>query len=232
MRTVILACQTMKDELELVIRQSGINYPVVYLESGLHNDPEDLRAKVQEQVDTIEADIILLVFGCCGKGLVGIKSSKARLILPRIDDCITLLLGSTENRRRIPNEISTYFITKGWLDPAGNVMWSYLDWVERYGEQKALRLTKKMLAHYTRFMIIDTGAYSLDDIIPKIQNSCEKFNMHYDIIPGSLRLLQRLLAGQWDSEFIILNPGQETAVSDFYPALAPAHPPFSRAEKI
>ncbi|CQR71211.1 hypothetical protein SOV_47280 [Sporomusa ovata DSM 2662] len=219
MLTVILACQTMKDELNLAMQQSGINYPVVYLESGLHNSPENLREKVQEQVDTLDADIILLVFGCCGKGLVGIKSTKAQLVIPRIDDCITFLLGSTENRRSIPNEISTYFITKGWLDPDGNVMWSYQSWVERYGERKALRLTQKMLAHYTRFMIIDTGAYDIEGIMPKIKDACEKFNMHYDITPGSLRLLHILLTGPWGPEFIILNPGQETVASDFYPSL-------------
>ncbi len=220
MQTVILACQTMKDELQLVMQDSGINYPVVYLESGLHNSPENLREKVQEQVNTIDAAVILLVFGCCGKGLVGIKSTRAKLIIPRIDDCITLLLGSTENRRSIPNEISTYFVTKGWLDPEGNVMWSYLSWVKRYGEQKAIRLTKKMLANYTRFLIIDTGAYNIENILPKIRDSCEKFNMDYDITPGSLRLLHLLLTGPWGSEFIILNPGQETLASDFYPALA------------
>lgn len=217
MQTIILACQTIKDELQLVMKELEINYPVEYLESGLHNSPEDLRAKIQERVNALDADVILLVFGCCGKGLVGIKSARAKLVIPRIDDCITLLLGSTENRQSIPNAISTYFITKGWLDPEGNIMWSYLSWVERYGEQKALRLTKKMLAHYTRFMIIDTSAYSIESILPKIRDSCEKFNMHYDIIPGSLRLLHLLLTGPWGSEFIILTPGQETSANDFYP---------------
>lgn len=220
MQTVILACQTMKDEIEFVLKESGLDYPVEYLESGLHNYPENLREKIQEKINTINADIILLVFGCCGKGLVGIKSTRAKLIIPRIDDCITLVLGSTENRRSIPEEISTYFITKGWLDPEGNVMWSYLDWVKRYGEQKALRLTKKLLANYTRFTIIDTGAYDIETILPKIQNSCEKFNMQYNIIPGSLRLLRLLVLGRWNSEFIVLDPGQETTTEDFYPALA------------
>ena len=220
MNTVILACQTMKDELELVMQRLGAACPVVYLESGLHNSPDRLRETIQEQLDSLQADFILMVFGCCGKGLVGIKANKAKVIIPRIDDCITLLLGSTESRRRIPNEISTYFITRGWLDPQGNIMWSYLEWVERYGEQKALRLTKKMLAHYTRFMIINTGAYALESILPSVEDSCEKFNMQYKVISGSLRLLYRLLTGPWDEEFIVLQPGQATSASDFYPALS------------
>lgn len=220
MQSVILACQTMKDELQLVMQQLGVTYPVVYLESGLHNSPELLREKVQEQVNTLKAKTIMMVFGCCGKGLVGIKANKAKLIIPRIDDCVTLLLGSTENRRRISGESSTYFITKGWLDPQGNIMWSYLEWVERYGEQKALRITKKMLAHYTKFMIINTGAYKIESILPSIQDFCERFDMCYEVTTGSLRLLYRLLIGPWDSEFIIVQPGQEIYANDFYPELA------------
>lgn len=222
MQTIILACQTMKDELQLAMQESGINYPVIYLESGLHNSPEMLRQKVQEQVNALDnADIILMAFGCCGKGLVGIKSTKAKLVIPRIDDCITLLLGSTEIRKGIPDEVHTYFITKGWLDPEGNVMWSYKPWVERYGEPKALRLLKKMLINYTKFMIIDTGAYSIESIVPKIKEHCEKLNMEYSITPGSLRFLRLLLSGPWDSEFIVVTPGQETTINDFHPIFAP-----------
>ena len=221
MQTVILACQTMKDEIELVIREAGINYPVVYMESGLHSSPELLHQKVQEQIDALDTtDVILMAYGCCGNGLVGIKSTKSKLVIPRIDDCISLLLGSTKERQNIPNGVCTYFITKGWLDPEGNVMWSYREWIERYGAQKALRIIKKMLNHYTRFMIIDTGAYNIESIMPKIKESCEQFNMQYDVAPGSLRLLRLLLTGPWGSEFIVLNPGQETSLSDFYPILA------------
>ena len=220
-KTVILACQTMRDEVELVLQQLDISYPVVYMESGLHSSPELLHQKVQEQIDALDtADVILMVYGCCGNGLIGIKSTKAKLVIPRIDDCISLLLGSIKERESIPNVVSTYFITKGWLDPEGNVMWSYREWVERYGEQKALRITKKMLHNYTRFLIIDTGAYNIEIIMPKIKEFCKTFTMQYDVTPGSLRLLRLLLTGPWGSEFIILNPGQETSLSDFYPILA------------
>jgi hypothetical protein len=215
MQTAILACQTMRDELELSLRELSIDYPVIYLESGLHNSPDLLRQKVQEQVNALDADIILMVFGCCGQGLVGINSGKATLVIPRIGDCVTLLLGSAEARKRFPDETHTYFITKGWLDPDGNVMWSYQEWVDRYGDRKALKIVKKMLSNYSRFTIIDTGAYSLDSIIPKVEDFCETLGMNYDVAPGSLRLLHLLLTGPWQSEFIIIKPGQETVLSDF-----------------
>ncbi|SMC33506.1 DUF1638 domain-containing protein [Sporomusa malonica] len=218
MQTVLLACQTMKDEIELAMQQASITYPVIYFESGLHNTPELLRQKIQEQLNTLDtADVILMAFGCCGNGLVGLQASHAKIVIPRIDDCISLLLGSSAARRAVPNEVSTYFVTKGWLDPEGNIMWSYRPWVERYGEQKALRLVKKMLNNYTRFLIIDTGAYTIDRVVFNIQKISEELNMHYEITPGSLRLLHKLLTGPWDKEFILLNPGQETSLHDFYP---------------
>ncbi|MDF2874811.1 MAG: hypothetical protein K0R22_1494 [Sporomusa sp.] len=223
MQTVLLACQTMKDEVALAMQQSGVTYPVIYFESGLHNTPEILRQQIQEQINGLtNTAVILMAFGCCGNGLIGIKSSQAKLVIPRIDDCITLLLGSTKARKSVPNEISTYFLTKGWLDPEGNIMWSYKPWVEHYGEQKALRLIKKMLNNYTRFLIIDTGSYDIENVLNTVKEFSAKLNMDYEVIPGSLRLLQKMLTGPWDNEFIVLDPGQETALHDFYPALAPA----------
>lgn len=220
MQTVLLACQTMKAETELAMQQTGISYPVFYFESGLHNTPDELRRQLQEQINGLSnADVILMAFGCCGNGLTGLRTARATLVIPRIDDCITLLLGSTTARKSIPNEISTYFLTKGWLDPDGNIMWSYKDWVGQYGEQKALRLVKKMLHHYTRFLIIDTGSYDIDEMAGSVREFAARLNMQYGLVPGSLRLLHKLLTGPWDEEFIVLNPGQETRLKDFYPGL-------------
>lgn len=218
MQTVLLACHTMQDELELVLQQSGITYPVIYFESGLHSTPELLRQTIQEQINTLDtADVILMAFGCCGNGLVGLKAAHAKLIIPQIDDCISLLLGSSAARKAVPNEVSTYFVTKGWLDPDGNIMWSYRSWAERYGERKALRLVKKMLNNYTRFLIIDTGAYKLDSVLAHIRKASEELNMHYEVTSGSLCLLHKLVTGPWDKEFISIEPGQETTLQHFYP---------------
>lgn len=220
MHTMLLACQTMKAEVELAMEQSGISYPVFYFESGLHNYPDELRRQVQEQINGLgSVSVILMAFGCCGNGLTGISAARATLVIPRIDDCITLLLGSTNARKSIHDEIRTYFLTKGWLDPDGNIMWSYKDWVEQYGEQKALRLVKKMLHHYTRFLIVDTGSYDIDAMVSNVQTFAARLNMEYGVVPGSLRLLQKLLTGPWDEEFIVLNPGRKTRLQDFYPAL-------------
>ena len=222
MRTVILACQTLQDELKLAIQRTGCEYPVLYVESGLHNTPELLHQRIQEEVDRLDnVDQILLVFGYCGNSLLGVRSQQAKMVIARVDDCIPLLLGSAEQRRKISKEMGTYFITKGWLDYENNIIREYQRCVERYGEQRAAKVMKIMLGHYQRFLLIDTGAYPVEEIAGRVKEFAEKMGMTHEIYNGSTRLLEKLLIGPWDEEFIVLEPGSELAMQDICPGGEP-----------
>ncbi|EGO62996.1 DUF1638 domain-containing protein [Acetonema longum] len=215
MRKLIVACQTLQEELRLVLRETDVQDPVVYIESGLHNQPELLNRRIQETLDKIDnVDIVLMLFGYCGNSMLGVKSSRFKIVLPRIDDCIPLLLGSSEERRRVSRETGTYFLTKGWLDYENNLIKEYERCVERYGEQRALKVMKIMMGHYGRFMLIDTGAYSIDSVVKRTREFAARLDKRHEIAAGSLRLIHKLLLEQWDEEFIILEPGQELAMSD------------------
>lgn len=217
MNIMIVACQTLREELRLAIKQTGVNYPVIYIESGLHNKPDSLRRKIQENIDKIDnVDILLMVFGYCGNSLLGVKSSQFRMVIPRVDDCIPLLLGSSAMREKISREMGTYFLTKGWLESEHNLLQEYERCVMRYGEQRALRVMKTMLGHYRRFMVIDTGAYPMESVTPRTLEFAQKHDKRHEVTIGSLRLFHKLLLGQWDEEFIILEPGQELAIDDLY----------------
>lgn len=215
MRIAVIACQTLRDELRLALKETGVNYPVFYIEAGLHSKPESLRKRIQQELDMIDnVDTILMVFGYCGNSLMGVKSSCFQIVIPRVDDCIPLLLGSAKARKEISQGMGTYFITKGWLDYEQNIIWEYERCVARYGEQRALRLMKSMLAHYQRFMVIDTGAYPVDSVMPRTSTFAQKVGMKHEIAQGSLRLINKLLLGQWDEEFIVLKPGEELTMDD------------------
>ncbi|HHV35462.1 MAG TPA: DUF1638 domain-containing protein [Syntrophomonadaceae bacterium] len=217
MGAVIIACHTISDEVNKVIAEAGIDYPVIWIESGLHNFPETLRERLQEQINKIaNVEHIILVYGYCGNALLGIYSHNAKLIIPRVDDCISLLLGSYQKREALSNELGTYFLTKGWIENENNIIKEYERCVERYGQEQSERVMKIMLEHYKRLVLIDTGAYSLDDeCLEKSYVLAKKVGLRYQIETGSLNLLKKLLSGPWDDDFVILQPGEALSMDDF-----------------
>lgn len=215
MKAIVVACQTLQHELRLAIRQTGVNYPVFYIESGLHNNPDLLHQRIQETLDKIDnVEVVIMAFGYCGNSLLGIHSSNFKIVLPRVDDCISLLLGSTKLRKVISDEMATYFLTKGWLDGENNLLKEYERCVLRYGELRALRVITTMLKNYGRFMVIDTGAYPVASVIDKTEKFANKLHLRHEVSVGSPRLFHKLLLGQWDEEFIVLAPGREVTMND------------------
>ena len=56
MDTIIIACRTLEDEIELAKKNTGCNYPVRYIESGLHERPKKLAEALVEVFSKIDAD--------------------------------------------------------------------------------------------------------------------------------------------------------------------------------
>lgn len=217
MNSIIVACKTIGDELNKVIKETGCKYPVLWIESGLHNYPDSLRKRLQEELDHItNVDQIILAFGFCGNSLIGLKSSSSRIVFPRVDDCITLFLGSQERRKEIQAESGTYFLTKGWLDYEKNLWAEYQDTVKRHGKERADRIYKTILQHYKRLGIVETGAYDIDEFLKKSQSMAEDLKLKTQVIPGTLDYLKKLLNGPWDDDFIVLEPGETVSFSHIY----------------
>ena len=79
--------------------ETECSYPVMWIESGLHINPDSLRKRLQEELDHLgNIDRALLAFGYCGNALLGLRAEHFRLIFPRAEDCITLMLGSGPRR--------------------------------------------------------------------------------------------------------------------------------------
>lgn len=212
----IIACATVAEELKLM----GVGEDeLVELEFDLHNEPRALHEALQERIDSVPGKgEIVLGYGLCSNAAVGLSSPTRRLVIPRLDDCIALFLGSrSEHLRRLKEEPGTYFLTKGWIKAAELPVAEYERLVERYGEGKARRVAKAMLANYRRMVLINTGNYRLEEFRAAAESMAETLGLRYEEISGSTRLLRKMLEGDWDSEFVVVEPGQKTTLEMFLP---------------
>ena len=96
----------------------------------------------------------------CGQATVGLRATHCRLVLPRIDDCIGMFLGSRAAYRAQHQRGSrTYFLTKGWIGSGVTTPFSTYDAVrERWGPERAERVRSTMLRHYRRLAFVRTGS--------------------------------------------------------------------------
>ena len=53
-REVMIACDTLRTEIEHVMQAHGVERPVIWIEHLLHNVPTKLTAAVQEAIDGVE----------------------------------------------------------------------------------------------------------------------------------------------------------------------------------
>lgn len=210
----IIACATVAEELRLM----GVpDEELLELEFGLHVYPDRLQEALQDEIDAVPGNgDIILGYGLCSNAAVGLSSPTHHLIIPRVDDCIALFLGSRrEHLRRLQEEPGTYFLTKGWIKAAELPINEYERLVERYGPEKAMRVTKVMMANYKRVVLINTGNYQLDEFRTVARAMADALDLDYEEIPGSNRMLRMMLEGGWNSEFIVMEPGEEISLSSF-----------------
>ena len=118
----------------------------VWLEQGLHREPARLQTLVRQEIAAAEEageplDAILLGYGICSRGTLGISSRKYHLVVPRAHDCITLFLGSKERYlEEFSNAPGTYWFTPGFIQAGFQ---SFTEFIFRsHGEQHLVNAPK------------------------------------------------------------------------------------------
>ena len=222
MKSALIACNTIRDELEKAMAETGVARSVVWIESGLHLVPDSLRRRIQEELDRIEEmDRVLLGFGFCGNAVLGLKTQAFELILPRVDDCITWLLGSKEKRECSTQAGGVYFLTRGWLEGEANIWKEYQGTINRYGPERTKTIYRQLLQHYRYLGLIDTGAYDMEELIPHIHEIAAKLNLEPKIFPGSDAYLKKFLEGPWDNDrFLRIPPFTKIDLPHLLPGLS------------
>ena len=211
MKTNIVACETLRDELTAALARAGLDCPVTWLEGGLHNSPDRLRNRLAEILAKAEGQCerLLMTLGYCWGGVSGLKTGGYTTILPLADDCLSLLLGSMK-ARKASAQAPTYYLTAGWLRHENNLFSDHERLAAKSGQAKADRMTRMMLQHYRRFGLVDTGVYDLNEAAGLVAPLAGRLGLNVETLPGDASWLDRLLQGPHEAgDFLVIPPHGE-----------------------
>jgi hypothetical protein len=214
-RATIIACRTVIEEMQGLM-PSDIEPHT--LESGLHLHPDKLQDALQAMIDEVTADTetIILGYGLCSMGVIGLKAADSYLVIPRQDDCIAIFLGPRSAYRKALNqEPGTYFLSKGWIDAGITIVDELKRMEERYGKKRAERVMKRMLQHYRRLVFIDMGYQDQEKYRKFSRMAAKRFSLTYQEIKGTPEFLRKICNGPWDDEFVVVPPGHTIRLEDF-----------------
>ena len=234
MRLYCLACEVLARPLYLSAARSPHIVDIALFRRGLHNDPADLRAKLQTRVDEISADgydAIVMGYGLCGQAVAGLTARQIPVIIPRAHDCITLFLGSRQRyNEQFENNPGTYWYTQDYIernDGSGaslalgsgteeQLQDVYQEYVAKYGRDNADYLMEVMgawQAHYKRAALIDMGVGDIAAVENRARADAARRGWTFDRVAGDLVLIRRLLNGDWADDYLVLQPGQQVAMT-------------------
>lgn len=214
MVNIVIACTMLREQLEQAIRLTGAKDAVFYLPEALHNHPQKLKAELSNLLQKLPpAEHILYGGGLCGNALLGL-SFPAPAVIPRFDDCISMFLYNGYNRLAAKDS-GCYYLTPTWLGKEGDLWNQYLELRRRYGNHTGGVLMERMLKGYHSLCLIDFDVSQNDLLWSKVQLLAEEFVLKPRRIKGSLVIWEKLLAGVWDDDFIILPAGEKLTFDHF-----------------
>jgi len=228
MSNIILACSSLTEYVDAAQKKMNTNWPVILVDRALHVEPADMKAAIKEKISQLfsspaaldPADTTILVaMGFCG-GTWDHVSFPCRVVIPRVDDCISLLLTTDDtyqpNRKELghlylyesdPKDFSALHLIRdgGTADPS-------------YRGMSQADLFRYWFTGYHAMDIIDTGLNPCYEVpyVEAAQKEADVINADLGYAQGSNLILEKLVSGRWDAQFLVLEPGRTAIHGDFF----------------
>jgi hypothetical protein len=230
MRLFCLSCEVLARPVYLCAARSPHIVDIELFRRALHNDPADLRGKLQTRIDALAGskyDAIVMGYGLCGQSTAGLVARDIPLVIPRAHDCITLFLGSRERYQyQFENFPGTYWYAHDYIERGDGTSGTlslgsgsdtdldaeYENYVRKFGKDNADYLMEVMGAwqkHYKRAAYIEMGAGDGAEVEAKAVAEAERRGWVFDRVAGDMVLIRRLLEGAWASDFLTVRPGEQ-----------------------
>lgn len=213
---VVIACEVMRGLIEPRLPDTT---PITFMSYDYHVRPKSIRNALQEKLDALETPSrVIIGYGSCGNGIIGLEAGQHFLIIPRMHDCIAMMLGSDQDYRdEFGNQPGTYYLNKGWLDSGNEPMSESEQCVKKYGRENADMVMDTMYGHYSRLCFV---SFSEDELAHyrhralAVADFCfKRWGMEYEEKIGSHELLTSLVTapneiGNDHKDCIVVSPGE------------------------
>jgi hypothetical protein len=209
-KIVIIACAVLALDLKRIARNLGIEIETKFLEAGLHERPSLLREKLQDAIDQVSVskscERIIIGYGVCGQGTIGIQARDISLAVPKVHDCIALFLGGdAAYKREFQRYPGTYYLSAGWYEEKtepfsqqnksafyGEQRLNYDELVEKYGEEAAketFRFLNTWKSNYQRAAFIETGVNKSPKYEAHARDMAAAYGWQFEKLNGNPSLL-------------------------------------------
>lgn len=196
MRIGVIACDALRDEVELLLGEVDGVVHKEYVDFGYHLNPPEMRAVLVGKVNSLagRVDAVFLGYAHC-QALKGLPDEVAvPTVMLECDDCIAALLGPEEYAREKRCGEITWFYPSGWskygLD--GIVRLFRLDSARDQGYEPDYFL-RLMFDGFKRCLFISTGTGD----IPKCEANSRQFaaalELRHESAEGTLVSLRSAL---------------------------------------
>ena len=224
----LIACEIFEHEINFAVSNAVHKITVEFVPKALHDVPTaEMRQQLQELItiaDHEEYDYILLAYGLCNNGTAGLRTQQLPLVIPRVHDCIGVLMGSSKTYCSYFNDHpGSYYLSPGWVEHSAvadsgsiqsqlNMSQSYDYFLQHYGEDNAAFLYEQLSGatkHYSELTYIRTGVEGDSGYEAEARQEAARNNWGFNIFDGTTALLQRFVNGEWScEEFAIIPPGE------------------------
>lgn len=216
-KTVILACPTLKLELQEAIRCHASNAAVYFMPQRLHNDPKELHSYLQDMIDHFHnVNRIVICASRCGGGTAGLSATSAPLVLPRTRDCLDILL-SGDNLHTLHRDLRGIYYTAGWMEFSKNTDLDLDKLTKKIGREAAEEQLRRLFKTFNAFYIIDTGCYDVQEVKDYLTPLVKILDGTITMLHGEFKILHKIAQENFDEDFVIIPKGDSVPAETFLP---------------